>query len=378
MWKEVNWAYDRQLGAWNELEDLVKRAAEFEKSLTKLEGEIDKELKQQGKGAKPDKDIQKLHKQIEDDLKEMKVIQVKFKKAAPCDKNLEKEFAKEIKYVESADPSATKFGKASANYFEKGILQKSADKCKIALKKANTEAGLAVAAARKGSTKEAEVYLKACGLEIQKILKFEKVYSKLNATFKKDIADSDDKKMIENAIAQFAEFKEEAGKLFTNAAAEIKKQQNSNQKRGWSPQSALDEFNPDRNGLLFLSGIIILIAGCGAGKRYQVGRRHLQFQRTHHGDGHGFRHRRHLGPEVGEARQPDTGGLPALCRPGVQLFGDVHRRLGPAHGETGLAHVRFHDLVDQLEDPAGIGQRLKVFGRVPCHQGCGPGLHDIE
>ena len=223
LWKEVNWAYERQLGAWNELEELVKRAAEFEKNLKKLEGEIDKELKQQGKGAKPDKDIQKLQKQIEDDLKEMKVIQVKFKKAAPCDKNLEKEFAKEIKYVESADPSATKFGKATAKYFEKGILQKATDKCKTAMKKATTEAGLAVAAAKKGSAKEAEVNLKACGLEIQKILKFEKVYSKLKTTFKKDISESDDKKRIQDAITQFEKFKEDAGKLFANAAAEVKK-----------------------------------------------------------------------------------------------------------------------------------------------------------
>jgi len=223
LWKEVNWAYDRQLAAWNELEDMVKRAAEFEKSLKKLEGEIDKELKQQGKGAKPDKDIEKLQKQIEDDLQEMKVIQVKFKKAAPCDKNLEKEFAKEIKYVESADPSATKFGKATAKYFEKGILQKATDKCKMAMKKATAEAGLAVDAAKKGSAKEAEVNLKACGLEIQKILKYAKTYSKLKTNFKDDISESEDKKMIEGAIAQFAQFKEDAEKLFKDTAAAIKK-----------------------------------------------------------------------------------------------------------------------------------------------------------
>jgi len=223
LWKEVNWAYDRQLGAWNELEELVKRAAEFEKSLKKLEDEIDKELKQQGKGAKPDKDIQKLQKQIEDDLKEMKVILVKFKKVAPCDKNLEKEFAKEIKLVETADPSDTKFGKATKNYFEKGKLQKVTDKCKVVMKKAKAQADQAVAAAKKGNAKEAEDNLKSCVAELQTIFKYEKIYSKLQTNFKNDIKDSDHKKMIEDAIDTIAEFKADAGKLLIDTAAAIKK-----------------------------------------------------------------------------------------------------------------------------------------------------------
>jgi len=222
-WKNVKWSYDRQLLAWTELVDLMKRADEYEKSLKKLEAEIEKELKQQGKGAKPDKDIEKLQQQIEDDLKELKIIAVKFKKVAPCDGDLEKEFAKEIKFVEQADPSATKFGKTVEKHFEKGVLQRATDKCKKAMKKAEKEAELAKEAAKKGSAKEAEVNLKACSLKIKKILEYEKTYSKIKTKFKKDINESDDKKKLEEAIEEFVDFKERAEKLYADTETEVKK-----------------------------------------------------------------------------------------------------------------------------------------------------------
>ncbi len=223
VWKNIKWSHDRQLGAWKELEELVKTATKCESCLKELEKDIEKDLKHQPKGTKPNPDIEKLKKQIDSDLKDYKVISEKFKKVAPCDDNLEKEFAKEIKMVADADPTATKFGKMAAKQFEKGVLQRSYDKCKKALKEAGEEAELAVSAAKAGNAKEVAVNLKACTLKFSTVLKYEKIYSKIKTNFKKDIADSDEKKKIEDAIEQFVKFKAEAENLYTDAQADVKK-----------------------------------------------------------------------------------------------------------------------------------------------------------
>lgn len=216
--KHINQSHEKQLKASEELEQMQKNVDEGKKKFEKLKTEIDKEFPK--KSSNPD--IEKLKTQIDNDLKELTKIAAQFKQFKPADKDLAKEFAVELRNVETADPGQTKFGKVEKKDLSAATLKKRKGKCEKAFDAVKEESDLAKAAAQAGDKKAAAVNLKACLNELKTVLKYEKIYSKIKKQFKKDIEESDDKKTIEAEIEYFVKKKEGAEKSYEEAFAAVK------------------------------------------------------------------------------------------------------------------------------------------------------------
>jgi hypothetical protein len=214
-----------QFNAWNELEDLEKRAIGSDAALRKLAGDIAKDLKKRSKSSKSKPDIEKLEKQIETDLKEIKAISAKAKLIPPYHRNPSKEYADEIKKIINAKPAElaqSKYNTMAPRKMDTRILKKYINQCTQAFKATKKDAELAVTAAKEGNRKAMTASLKSCKTELQLILDIEKEYSDIKKKFQDDINVSKDNKAIEGAIANFKKIKVMAEKLVRNSVAEIK------------------------------------------------------------------------------------------------------------------------------------------------------------
>lgn len=221
--KYIKHSHEKQLSAWNKLEDMQKRADAGKKKFEKLEGEINKAYPK--KGPKPNPDIEKLKTQIADDLKEFTKIAAQMKQVKSVEKDLLKEFATELKMVETADPGDTKFGKLMEKELSSATLKKRIKKCEKGLSTLDDERDLAMQAAEEGDKKAANVSLKACLNELKSIQRYEKEYSKIKKKHKDEIKVFDDKKMkdlILKNIDYFVEMKGDAERLYGDALTAVK------------------------------------------------------------------------------------------------------------------------------------------------------------
>jgi len=214
-----------QLNAWNDLEDLGIRAVASMSGLTKLADEITKDLKKRKKDSKSKPAIEKLQKEIESNLKEITAITKKVKQIPPLHRDPAKEYISKIKSIMSAKPAElakTKYNTMAPRKMDTRVLKKYVGQCNKAFKAVKEDADLAVTAAKGGNPKAMTANLKACKIELQKILDIEKEYSMIKKTFQSDIKDSKDKKEIEDSIAHFVKIKLASEKLVRNAVTEIK------------------------------------------------------------------------------------------------------------------------------------------------------------
>jgi hypothetical protein len=215
-----------QFSAWTDLEDLEQRVLKCGPCLTKLSGDITKDLKKRNKSSKSKPAIEKLQKQIDADLKEFKAISAKVKLIPPLYRDPAKIYINEIKKIVSAKPAdlaKTKYNTMAPRKMDTRILKKYVNQCTKSFKAVKEDAGLAVNAAKEGNKKAMAANLKACKVELQKILDIEKEYSTIKKNFQTDINNSKDKKQIEGSIAHFVKIKVAAEKLVRNAVADIKK-----------------------------------------------------------------------------------------------------------------------------------------------------------
>ncbi|MGA9573023.1 MAG: hypothetical protein WBS20_03645, partial [Lysobacterales bacterium] len=137
-----------------------------------------------------------------------------------------KEYASEIKKIMSAKPAELAENKSNTMAEQKintRVLKKFLGQCTMAFKAVKEDAELAVSAAKEGNRKGMTENLKACKVELQKILDIDKDYSAIKKKFQDDINNSKDKKAIEGAITKFRKIKVAAENLVKNAVAEIKK-----------------------------------------------------------------------------------------------------------------------------------------------------------
>lgn len=130
LFKGIDWNYARWSEACSDLKDLLNRAAESETCLKKLAAEIDKDLKKQGKGTKPNPDIEKLTKKIDSDLKEINAIYSQAKKIPALHRDPGKEYALQTKNIMNVKPSLSPVQKKFNTLYPQMLASKALKKLK--------------------------------------------------------------------------------------------------------------------------------------------------------------------------------------------------------------------------------------------------------
>lgn len=219
--KGIKWNQGKQLDAALELQNLKKAADENGNSLKKLAKDIENLTKKSGKGAKPDADIQKLEKQIEDDLKELKVFSQKFNLIPKDDLDPYLAYDNELKKILAVKPAKSKYNTQTDKFFNPQFLKKQEKVCGQIQKKVEGLAASAEKLAKQGDRIKAQKCLLLSREKLKPIITAEAAYSALGKKWKKEINDSNDKKSILDSIDSFVKIKELTEKRIADAEAAI-------------------------------------------------------------------------------------------------------------------------------------------------------------
>jgi len=218
---------DKQSEVCTTLNVMLKNANESETCLKKLKAEIEKLLKKQSKGSKPDKDIENLTKQIDADLKEINLIYMKAKKIPTHHRDPEKEFLTETKRIATVKPSLSsaqkKFNTIYPKMLETKVLKKTIADFDKAFKAVLDFADAAEKAAKKGDIKGLTVNFQNGQKQLQAVEKTEQEYSKFTKKYPKQIKKASNKPEILKASKLFENKKIGANKRWEKTLEEIKK-----------------------------------------------------------------------------------------------------------------------------------------------------------
>lgn len=227
VFKGVTWNRNKLTEACDELKELLTTAHDSELCLNKLKDEIEKELKKQDKKAKPDKDTEKLLNQIDDDLKEIKIIFAQSKKIPADHRNPEKEYDDETKKImkvkASLSPAQQKFNTLYPKMLSEKALKNAKSEFEKKFKELLEFAGAAEKAAQKGEVKALTENFQKGQKHFQALEKVEVEYSKIAKKYSKQIKKASNTAVIEKTIKLFANQKTGAEKKWEKTVEEIKK-----------------------------------------------------------------------------------------------------------------------------------------------------------
>jgi len=226
LFKGVGWNRNKLTEACDELKELLTNAHDSESCLNKLKDEIEKELKKQGKGAKPDKDTEKLMKQIDDDLKEIKIIFAQSKKIPADHRDPEKEYAAETKRImkvkASLSPAQQKFNTLYPKMLSEKALKNAKTEFERKFKELLGFAETAEKAAQKDEVKVLTENFQKGQKHFQTLEKVESEYAKIAKKYSKQIKKASNKTEIEKTIKLFANKKKGADAKWEKTLSAIK------------------------------------------------------------------------------------------------------------------------------------------------------------
>lgn len=224
--KGVKFSRDKQAKACGELKDMLTRADASMTCLQKLKSEIDKVLKKQGKGAKPDKDIENLIKQINGDLKEINLIFAKAKKIPAINRDPDKEYKDETKRIATVKPSVSsaqkKFNTIYPNKLSSKAIKSNTGDFNKTFKAILGFADSAEKAAQKGDIKALTESFQNGQKQLQILEKTEQEYTKFNKKYSKQIKKASNSQEIKKTIKLFANKKSGANKRWEKTAEIIR------------------------------------------------------------------------------------------------------------------------------------------------------------
>jgi len=197
------------------------------KKLLNLKKDIDDDLKQRDKKCKSRPAIEKLLKQVENDLKVAEEYKRKLNKIPKDYFNADKEYAPAIKAILTAKPQLSAdtkdFNKLLSNELEKNNLKKAV---KAHDKLANAvfdEVDEAIDAAEENKPRDMEKHIQKGAKALKKLEKQTLPYAKIKKKFKNKIKESDDKKRISRSLGYIVDLLEHVQEVWEEAKVEVAK-----------------------------------------------------------------------------------------------------------------------------------------------------------